>query len=272
MARTVFFVSDSTGITAETLGHSLLTQFENFEYREVTLPFIDSIEDAQAAARLIDRAAEQSGERPIVYATLADSKLLEVITSSNALVLDVFGVFISPLEGELRRRAAHTKGRTHGLTNKVAYDVRMEAINFALDHDDGASTRRYRQADVVIAAVSRSGKTPTCLYLAMQFGIHAANFPLTEEDLDHKRMPRLLQDVRGRIYGLTIDPERLHKIRTERRPNSHYASLARCREEVIQAEELFEREQIPFLNTTSVSIEEIATRILQDMRLRRRLF
>lgn len=272
MTRTVFFVSDGTGITAETLGHSLLTQFEDLAYREITLPFIDGPENALAAVNLINRAAAADGCRPIVYATLTGPNLLDLIDASNALVLDLFGVFIPPLEAELGQRSVHAKGRSHGLVDKVSYDVRIEAINFALNHDDGASTRRYRQADVILTGVSRTGKTPTCLYLAMQFGIHAANFPLTAEDLDHSRMPRLLQPFRDRIYGLTIDPERLHKIRSERRPHSAYASLSQCRQEVQQAEDLFRRDGIAQVNTTAVSIEEIASRVLRDMGLKRRLF
>jgi [pyruvate, water dikinase]-phosphate phosphotransferase / [pyruvate, water dikinase] kinase len=271
MPRTIFFISDGTGITAETLGHSLMTQFQDNDHQEVTLPFVDNVDSARVAAALIDKARIDTGVRPIVYATLTDPSVLDLISASDALVVDVFGAFIAPLQNELQQRPALAKHRLHGLLDRNAYDVRIEAINFALDHDDGASTKKYRQADVIIAGVSRTGKTPTCLYLAMQYGVHAANFPLTEEDLDLKRVPRLLQPVRQRVYGLTIDPERLHRIRTERRPDSEYAALSCCEREVRQAEHLFAREKIPCLNSTAISIEEIATRIIQEMGLKRRL-
>jgi hypothetical protein len=269
--RTVFFVSDSTGITAQTLGRSVMTQFEGLDYRHVNLPFVDNLDDARATAGLIDRVGDEDGARPIVFATLTDPKLLEVLAGSNALVLDIFSAFIGPLERELHQHSMHVKGRQHGLISKTSYDKRIGAINFALEEDDGASTKRYHEADVILVGVSRTGKTPVCLYLAMQCGLYAANYPLTEEDLEHKRLPRPLHAHRNRLYGLTIDSERLHKIRSERRPNSGYAALARCREEIIQAEEVFERERIPFMNTTAVSIEEIATRIQTDLALKRRI-
>ncbi len=271
MPRTLFFISDSTGITAETLGHSLMIQFADEAFREVTLPFIDNAEDATAAAGLINKATARDGARAIVYATLTDPVVLAIIESTEALVLDIFGTFIAPLQEELHQRPARTKNRLHGLQHRPAYDVRIAAINFALEHDDGASTKRYEKADVLITGVSRTGKTPTCLYLAMQYGTLAANFPLTEEDLPLGRLPRALQPLRQRLYGLTIDPERLHRIRSERRPNSTYAALERCQEEVQQAERLFAREGIPCLNSTAISIEEIATRIMRDLGLRRRL-
>ncbi len=272
MKRTVFFISDGTGITAETLGHTLLTQFEDLERREITLPFIDTPERALASLDWINRAAREDEVRPIVFTTLTDPHLRELIEGSHALVLDLFRAFTSLLEAELGKSSSHVKGRSHGLVDKASYDIRIEAINFTLNHDDGASTRHYRDADLVLIGVSRTGKTPTCLYLAMQFGLRAANYPLTEEDLGKGAIPRVLQPFRDRLYGLTINPDRLHRIRTTRRPNSTYASLSQCKREVTEAEELFQTEAIPFLNTSSVSIEEIAAHILQEMGLKRRLF
>jgi [pyruvate, water dikinase]-phosphate phosphotransferase / [pyruvate, water dikinase] kinase len=272
MKRTVFFISDGTGITAETLGHALLTQFEAIECREITLPFIDTPERAAMALEWIDRTAREDGIRPIVFTTLIDTSLREIIEGSRALVLDLFRVFMRPLEAELGKISSHVKGRSHGLVDKDSYDIRIEAINFTLNHDDGASTQQYRDAEVILIGVSRAGKTPTCLYLAMQFGIRAANYPLTEEDLSKGTLPHVLRPFRSHLYGLTINPDRLHKIRTTRCPNSTYASLSQCKREATEAEEIFCTERIPFLNTTSASIEEIAAHILQETGLKRRLF
>jgi regulator of PEP synthase PpsR (kinase-PPPase family) len=272
MKRTVFFISDGTGITAETLGHTLLTQFEDLERRELTLPFIDTPERALASLDWIDRAAREDGVRPIVFTTLTDPDLRQLIEASHALVLDLFRAFTGRLEAELGKSSSPIKGRSHGLVDKASYDIRIEAINFTLNHDDGASTRHYRDAEVILIGVSRTGKTPTCLYLAMQFGIRAANYPLTEEDLGKGIMPRMLQPFGDRLYGLTINPDRLHRIRTARRPDSTYASLSQCKREVTEAEEFFRTEGIPFLNTTSISIEEIGAHVLHEMGLKRRLF
>jgi regulator of PEP synthase PpsR (kinase-PPPase family) len=272
MRRTVFFISDGTGITAETLGHSLLTQFSGFDYEQVTLPFIDSVENAEAALALVNRAAREDGVRPIVYASLTDPGLVDLLMSANALVLDIFGGFLRSLEAELGTLADHAKGRSHGLVDKALYDVRIAALNFALSHDDGANVERYRQADVVLLGVSRTGKTPTCIYLAMQFGVRAANYPLTEDDLCTNRLPRALEPVRERLYGLGIDAERLHRIRSERRPRSVYASLRQCQKETYDAEALYRSERLRWLNVTAVSIEEIASRILQDLGLSRRMY
>lgn len=272
MKRTVFFISDGTGITAETLGHTLLTQFETLEHREITLPFIDTSERALACLDWIKRAAREDGVQPIVFTTLTDPDLRGLIEGSPALVLDLFKAFMEPLEAELGQSSSHVKGRSHGLVDKASYDIRIEAINFTLNHDDGASTRHYRDAEVILVGVSRTGKTPTSIYLAMQFGIRAANYPLTEEDLGKGTLPRVLQPFRDHLYGLTINPDRLHRIRTMRRPNSAYASLSQCKRELTEAEELFRTEGISYLNTTSVSIEEIAAHILHEMGLKRRLF
>ena len=272
MKRTVFVISDGTGITAETLGHTLLTQFEDLEYREVALPFTDTVERASAAIDWINQAAKEEHARPIVFTTLIDPILRELIEQSNALVVDLFKAFMQPLAVELGKGWAHVKGRSHGLVNKDSYETRIEAINFTLSHDDGARTGHYRDADVILIGVSRTGKTPTCLYLAMQFGIRAANYPLTEEDLRRGGMPGWLRPFRARLYGLTINPDRLHRIRTVRYPNSTYASLYQCKKEAAEAEEVFQTEGIPFLNTTLVSIEEIAVHILQKMGLKRRMF
>jgi len=272
MTRTIFFVSHGTGITAETLGRTLLTQFDGLQCQELIWPFVDTMEKAQGVVEAINRMAESDGVRPIVFATLTDPTLLELLEGSNAFVMDLFSAFLGPLESELGLRSIHAKGRSHGMANDAAYAMRMDALNFALSHDDGGNPDQYRQAEVILMGVSRTGKTPTSIYLAMQFGLHSANYPLTEEDLARPYLPKVLQPFRERIYGLTIDPMRLHQIRTERRPESDYASTARCRREVGDAEAIFRTEGIRFLDVTSVSIEEIAAQLLQEMGLKRRLF
>lgn len=272
MKRTAFFVSDGTGITAETLGHTLMTQFEGIELAEVTLPFVNDAERALRAVEIINQAAAQDGARPIVFSTLVGPAVQRQVAESDALMLDLFSVFIQPLEQELQRRSTHTTGRSHGVVDRATYNFRIETLNFALRHDDGASTRGYGSADVILVGVSRTGKTPTCLYLAMHFGVRAANYPITADDLQSNTLPKVLREHCQRLYGLTIDPGRLHQIRTERRPDSRYASLAQCRKEVREVEAMFRAEGIRHLSTDTASIEEIASTIMQDTGLRRRLY
>jgi regulator of PEP synthase PpsR (kinase-PPPase family) len=270
--RTAFFVSDRTGITAEMLGHSLLTQFDGVGFNEVTLPFVDSIEKAQEVVKQINLQAEAEGMRPIVISTLARTEIAQVVGQAKALFLDCFEIFISPLERELGVRASHTVGKSHSVTDFVNYHHRIESVNYTLSHDDGVSKSDLSDADVVLVGVSRSGKTPTCLYLAMQFGIRAANYPLIPEDFSSMQLPGQLRALHGKLYGLTIRPERLQQIRSERRPGSKYATLENCTFEVREAEALMRQEGIPYLDATSKSVEELATTILHEARLVRRIY
>jgi [pyruvate, water dikinase]-phosphate phosphotransferase / [pyruvate, water dikinase] kinase len=268
--RTVFFVSDQTGVTAETMGHSLLTQFDRLEYRQVTLPFVSSAEKAEEAVRKINLAAAESGVRPIIFATLVQDEVREVVKRSTGLFLDFFEAFVGPIERELSTRSTHRAGRAHGIADQVAYTARINATNFALANDDGAGCD-YAHADVVLVGVSRSGKTPTCLYLALQYGVCAANYPLTEDDLESARLPVALVPHQRKLYGLTIRPERLQQIRRERRPEGRYASAQQVQYEVRAAEALFARYAISYINTTECSIEEIASRILDESGIERRV-
>ncbi len=268
--RTVFFVSDGTGITAQMLGQSLLTQFEGMEFKQVTLPFIDSTQKAEDCLGRI--AAEAGNGRPVVFSTLVNQDVREVLRRADALLIDFFESFIDPLEAGLGVKSSHTIGRSHSAMDKKEYQSRIEAINFAMAHDDGASHRELSQADVILIGVSRSGKTPTSLYLALQFGVKAANYPLIPEDFQRGKLPEALRERKARLYGLTIAPERLHEIRRERRPDSQYADAANCREEVAQAEKLMRREGIRCINSTSKSIEEIATTILRELRIPRHVY
>jgi regulator of PEP synthase PpsR (kinase-PPPase family) len=270
-SRTVFFVSDGTGITVEMLGNSLLTQFEGIEFQHVTVPFINTAAKAEACVARINESS-RAGARPVVFTTLVNNDVRDLVRRSEAFVLDFFEAFLAPLEGEFGQRSTHTIGRSHSAHDAKGYTNRIEAINFALAHDDGASSRDLAKADVILVGVSRSGKTPTSLYLSLQFGIRAANYPLIPEDFDRMSLPKVLESYRHKLYGLSIAPERLREIRRERRPNSTYADLENCRHEVERAEKLMQREGIRWANSTTKSIEEIATTILQEFKLERRVY
>jgi len=270
--RTVFFVSDGTGITVEMLGHSLLTQFDGVESTHETIPFIDSIAKAEACVTRINAAPRPAGFRPVVFTTLVNSDIRDTVHKADAFVLDFFQNFLDPLEAEFGSKSTHTIGRSHSAHDAKGYTHRIEAINFALAHDDGASSRDLDKADVILVGVSRSGKTPTSLYLSLQFGIRAANCPLIPEDFDRLSLPKTLDGYRQKLFGLSIAPERLREIRNERRPNSKYAELENCRWEVQQAEKLMQREGVRWANSTTKSIEEIATTIMQEFKLERRVY
>ena len=272
--RTAFFVSDGTGITAETLGHSVLTQFGDLRYRPQRLPFVDSVEKARDAALRINEARGRDGKRAIVFSTLVNPTVAaELRSAADAFVIEMFGTFVEPLERELGMKSTHTIGRSHNIAvNSEDYKNRIEAINFALAHDDGQSAKGLEKSDVILVGVSRSGKTPTSLYLAMQYGVKAANYPLIPEDFERNLLPSALPSYKGKLFGLSIAPERLSEVRNERRPNSRYASLDNCRYEVDAAERMMRREGIRWLSSTTKSIEEIATTIMQEVRLDRRSY
>lgn len=269
--RPVFYVSDGTGITAETIGHTLLTQFTGHRFATDRIPFVDTADKARAAAEEIRQSAEQSGLRPIVVNSCVDAELSRILAGSGALMLDVFEPFIEPLERELGTQRDSHVGRAHGMVDFESYHRRINAMNYALTHDDGVSMD-YTDADVILVGVSRAGKTPTCVYLALHYGIRAANYPLTPDDLDGERLPAKLRTHRGKLFGLTIDPLRLHQIRQERRPDSRYAQLDTCRREVVAAEDMFRTERIPVLSTTHASIEEICSRLLEELGINREMF
>ncbi len=269
--RPVYFVSDGTGITAETIGHTLLTQFSGVQFVTDRLPFVDTPEKAQAAVAEIRNGAERHGVRAIVINTCVDPRLNAVLGQSDALMLDVFAPFIDPLEKELEQQRQPRVGQAHGMADFDTYHRRINAMNFALTHDDGMSVN-YDEADLILVGVSRAGKTPTCVYLALHYGVRAANYPLTEEDLEQDRLPPRLRPHRGKLFGLTIDPVRLQQIRQERKPDSRYAKLETCKREVAAAETMLRMEGIPTLSTTHASIEEISSRILEELDINREMF
>ena len=264
--RTVFFVSDGTGITAETFGNAILAQFE-MKTRHVRLPFVDSVDKAHQAVRQINHTCELEGAKALVFTTLVNMEVLQVIKDNcKGMLMDMFGTFVHPIEQELGIKSHHRVGRFSDVSKSKEYHDRIEAINFSLAHDDGQSNTDLESSDVILVGVSRSGKTPTSLYLAMQHGLKASNYPLIPEDFERRKLPPALLPHRKKIFGLTIAPERLSEIRNERRPNSRYASLQNCRMEVAEAEAMMRREGIRWLSTTTKSIEEIATTILQELR------
>lgn len=267
--RPVFYISDRTGITVETLGRSLLSQFESLSYSEAIVPFVDNDAKLEDCIGRIEAAAQGSGQRPLVFVTLVNRAHQERLAACDALVVDLFQSFLGVLEAELGLASGPRVGQTHGVRDPGQYEARMDTVNYALRTDDGSGAQQYDSADLIIVGVSRSGKTPTCLYLALQFGIRAANYPITEEDLEQLRLPPALALHRARLFGLLIDPERLHRIRSQRLPDSRYASLAQCRYELRQLQALFRREGIPWLDSTSMSVEEIATGILHASGRRR---
>ncbi|NVK22638.1 MAG: kinase/pyrophosphorylase [Kangiellaceae bacterium] len=273
MKRTVFFISDRTGITAEMLGHSLTAQFEDeVDFTYHTIPFVDDEDKAFAAVTRINQAAHRDGNKPIVFETIVQPKIRSIVQSSQAVLMDFFHTYIDPLEAELGVHSSFRVGKSHSTDDLQAYDTRMNAVNFALNNDDGATTQHYDQADIILVGPSRCGKTPTSLYMAMQFGIFAANYPFTEEDMPNiKLRPGLARNV-DKLYGLTIDPMRLHEIRNERRPNSRYSSLQQCMLEVREVESLYRKEGIPVINTTSRSVEELAVKIMSDTGIERRIY
>ncbi len=269
--RVVFFLSDQTGVTAETLGHSLITQYTGQDFRQLTLPFIDSVDKAREAVETINAECRDGKPRPIVFSTLVQPDLRAIVRESEGLHLDIFDEFLAPLTAELGEEPVLELGLSHGMSDIDAYMKRIEATNFALANDDGGISRNYDKADVILIGVSRSGKTPTCLYLALQYGVYAANFPLTDEELESGKLPDVLLKHKKKLYGLTIAPDRLVEIRKERRPIGQYSSAQQVRYELREADKIFRRHGIPHVNTTSFSIEEISSRILDSTGVERRV-
>ncbi|MFN3593672.1 MAG: pyruvate, water dikinase regulatory protein [Thiobacillaceae bacterium] len=257
-ARPVFLVSDHTGITAEIVGKSLLSQFPDVEFTYTSLPFVDSPEKAAQAAARVREVWAAGGLKPLVFSTLTDARSRHLLQSSGALVLDIYGQFAGALERELGRAATPLRGRLHGIEDHTGYHARIDALNYTLATDDGLNTDKYALADLILLGVSRSGKTPAALYLALQYGLRVANYPLTAETFAQPGLPACLRPCKARLRGLTLAPERLAQIRSERRPNSHYASLETCREELAKAIALMRAEAIPVIDTTRRSVEEIA--------------
>ena len=273
-SRTVFFISDGTGITVETLGNSLLTQFDGIKFKTYTLRYVNTTEKAIQITKELNLqfSTEHPSYQPIIFSTIADQEIRQQLFKINAFCIDFFDKFVDPLEKELNSKATGRIGLSHTILDEKNYDLRIDAVNYALAYDDATKVTGYNLADVILLGASRSGKTPTCLYLAMQFGIKAANYPITEEDFANGMfLPAPLLLYKNKLFGLSTTADHLHAIRTKRRPNSRYASIEQCRLEITHIETLFNKEQIPFLNSAHLSIEELSTQILAKFKLKAKI-
>ncbi|QJR82399.1 kinase/pyrophosphorylase [Alteromonas pelagimontana] len=269
--RTAFYISDGTAITSEVFGHALLSLFP-IQFNHKTIPFVETEEHAYKVLEKISESFQDSGERPLVFYTIVNIDVRKIIARSVGINYNFLDQFVAPVEKVLGVPSKPEKHRTHSIHEKT-YDIRIDAVNYALANDDGSSVKDYASADIILVGVSRSGKTPTSLYLALQYGIKAANYPFTEEDMgDILKLPPALRRFKDKLFGLTIHPDRLHQIRSERRANSRYASLQQCRMELREVENLYRREKIPFLNSTKFSIEEISAKILAETGLQRKKY
>lgn len=269
--RSVYMISDGTALTVESLGNSLLTQFESVKFVTHVYPFIDSIEKAEYVCRNIANDYENTNLKPLVFMTLVDPKISDIIRNTDSCVFDFFESFLSQIEKELNVHASDVAGRAHAVSSSEKYNLRIDAVNYALNFDDGIKLEGYDKADIILVGVSRCGKTPSCLYMALQFGVFAANYPLTDDSLKNCSLPEALRPYKHKLFGLTIEPQRLSNIREERRPNTQYSSLAQCRREVGDVEIMYKSERIPYINSTTFSIEEIATKIMSVAQLKRKI-
>jgi regulator of PEP synthase PpsR (kinase-PPPase family) len=265
--RSAFYISDGTAITSEVFGHALLSLFPT-EFEHHTISFVETIEKAHEAKEKIDKTSNRSGQPALVFHTFVNNDIREIIDSCDAVIYNFLEPFIAPLEKELAIVAKPTAHRTHSI-HENSYDNRIEAVNYALANDDGSNVNDYEDADVILVGVSRSGKTPSALYLALQYGIKAANYPFTDDDMEELKIPIFLKPFHKKLFGLTIDAQRLIDIREGRMANSKYASARQCRMEVREVEKLYKKEKIPFINTTKFSVEEITAKILAETGLQR---
>lgn len=268
--RVVVCVSDHTGLTAATFARSLVARFDGLEASYLLRPFVDSQTKVDAVVTEVNNLAV-TGLRPIVFSTLTDAVLWQRLREANALVLGLFEHFVDTLAEELHIEPGHTVGVAHSIRDTSLYQVRLDALDFSLTTDDGLGVRHYGSADLIVIGVSRAGKTPACVYMSMQYGLRAANYPLTMDELSGGSLPDSLQSYRPMLFALTIDPVRLHQIRQKRRPDSDYSSISRCTEEIGLAERLFRQEGIPTVDTTTHSIEEITSTIMEVKGLTSRL-
>lgn len=263
--RTVFFVSDRTGMTTQMLGHSLLAQFDSVPMEEVTLPFVDSLERAKAAVDLINHREQADGIRPLVFSTIVSQEVAHAVSCARALYLDCCNVFMNALERELGVKASHTTSHSDRANDFSNRHARLEAINYALRHDHFRVPADFSGADIVVIGVERVGKTPLCLHLAVMHGVRAANYDLSVRDLEAGKLPDIVAAARGRIFGITMTPERLNITRTEHK-KGRYASLEECRFELDKAETLMLREKIVFLDSSRTSLEELAALVMTQAR------
>ena len=260
----VFFLSDSTGISAETMGNAVLIQFPDLRFERRLIPFISSVEEARRVVAILDAAA-QGPVTPLAFSTTAVEEVRQELLRSKCPLIDFFGMHMEQVESILGAKGIRVAARLHGMGDVKRYNARMAAVEYAIEHDDGQSMRALEKADVILLAPSRCGKTPTTMYLALQHGIFVANYPLVEEDFASAELPRPVQALRERCFGLTTTAARLSQVRHERRPNSRYASLEQCTYELRQADAMYRNHRLPVINSSTKSVEEMSTVILQTL-------
>ncbi|WP_172562643.1 posphoenolpyruvate synthetase regulatory kinase/phosphorylase PpsR [Vibrio furnissii] len=271
-SRDVFYVSDGTAITCETLGHVVLGQF-SFVPNEKTFPFVETDDKLSDLIKQIEHSFQRSGVRPLVFFSIVIPEFRTRLLNAPAHCYDVLESIVQRVKDDIQMEPTPKlqRSRSVGKDSNTYFD-RIAAIEYTLAHDDGISTKGLDQADVVLLGVSRSGKTPTSLYMAMQFGLRVVNYPFIADDIRALKLLPEFEIHRHKLFGLTIDPERLTEIRENRLSGSDYASTEQCQTELATVEALFRREAIPYINTSSLSVEEISTRILEKAGLKRRLF
>ncbi len=262
----VFFLSDSTGISAETMGNALLIQFPDVHFERTVIPFISTVEEARAVVTRLDATLEASARTPLVFTTAASDEVRQELQRTRCPMIDFFELHMQRVESILETQGVRVAARLHGMGDVQRYNSRMQAIEYAIEHDDGQSVRGLEKADVILVAPSRCGKTPTSMYLALQHGLFVANYPIVEEDLDVTELPRPVRALRHRCFGLTTSPMRLSAVRQERRPGSRYASLEQCTFELRRTQEMFSRHRLPVVDSSTKSVEEISTIILQNLK------
>jgi [pyruvate, water dikinase]-phosphate phosphotransferase / [pyruvate, water dikinase] kinase len=260
----VYFLSDSTGISAETMGNALLIQFPDLRFERRLIPFITTVEEARRVVDVLDKAMA-GPVTPLAFSTTAVSEIRDVLHTSTCPLVDFFDLHMERVESILGAKGMRVAARLHGMGDVHRYNARMAAVEYAIEHDDGQSMRALDKADVILLAPSRCGKTPTTMYLALQHGVFVANYPLVEEDFASTDLPRPVQALRDRCFGLTTTPARLSQVRNERRPNSRYASLEQCSYELRMAEALYRGHRLPMINSSAKSVEEMSTVILQHL-------
>ena len=260
----VFFLSDSTGISAETMGNALLIQFPDLRFERRLIPFISSVEEARKVVEVLDAAAA-GPVTPLAFSTTALTEIREELHKSVCPLIDFFDLHMSRVEAILGVTGMRVAARLHGMGDVQRYNQRMAAVEYAIEHDDGQSMRALDKADVILLGPSRCGKTPTTMYLALQHGVFVANYPLVEEDFDSRDLPRPVAGLRDRLFGLTTTPGRLTEVRQQRRPNSRYASLEQCTYELRRAEAMYAANRLPVINSTTKSVEEMSTLIVQTL-------
>jgi len=264
--RAVFFVSESTGITAETMGHSLLSQFPHIDFTYLQRPYVNTLEKAKELVNEISQVSKEQGFKPLVFATMPETYINKTLENADCHYYEIFENILDKIGQDLHTKPTRESGLSHGLVNEKTYDARIEALNYTLKHDDAMVLKTLDQADVIIVGVSRSGKTPTSLYLALKYGIKAANYPVTDTDFDKGDLPEVLIDNQDKLFATKIEANRLHEIREKRRPSSQYSALATCIDEIKKAEELFDKYNLKPMDVTHQSIEELSAHIVRKLK------